>query len=175
MQDTSSDVRGVLAYLREMVDRCREANRRDLVFQYQDAVELVANRVYGKLPPYVEKNFSSQPIQPHAITTAQSLSAIANSQAWASAPLLQTQPTVEVSWTKSKTTLRKITGRYWKPGRHGPIPYEVLECGHEQMGPIGYSILHKSRRCYQCRKLMAASAKKKPASVKVAQSKAVSA
>lgn len=174
MQDMPSDVRSVLAYLREMVDRCHEANRRDLVFQYQEAVDLVATRIYGKLPPRVERHIPTRPIQPHVISSAQDPRAIANSTAWALAPVLQTQPKLEVSWQKSKTTLRKITGRYWKPGHSGPIPYEVLECGHERMGPIGYSILHTSRYCMQCKKQNAAVAKKKPASVKLA-AKAVSA
>lgn len=174
MQDMPSDVRSVLAYLRDMVQRCREANRRDLMWDYEDAVNLVADRIYGKLPPRVEKHFPTRPIQPHVISSAQDPRAIANSNAWSLAPILETNPPAKVSWQKSKTTLRKITGRYWKPGRSGPIPYEVLECGHERMGPIGYSILHTSRYCMQCKKQNAAVAKKKPASVKLA-AKAVSA
>ncbi|HEY2361238.1 MAG TPA: hypothetical protein VGK36_08990 [Candidatus Angelobacter sp.] len=175
MQDTSSDIHSVLAYLRGMVQYCSEANRRDLVFEYQEAADLVSSRIYGKLPPRTERYISTGPIQPHVIESAQSPSAIANSHAWALAPILETTPPAAVSWQKSKTTLRKITGRYWKPGRSGPVPFEVLECGHEQLGPIGYSILHKSRHCTQCKKLNAAVAKKKPASVGVDQAKAVTA
>lgn len=167
MQETS-DIKSVLAYLRGMVERCREANRRDLVAEYEEAVHLVADRMYGKLPPRTEKNYLAIPIQPHVITTALSKSAMAHSQLWADAPVLDHKPVTEVTWTKSKTTLRKITRRYWKPGPSGPIPYEVLACGHEQTAPVGYSILHKSRYCSQCKKQNAAVAKKKPASVKVA-------
>lgn len=233
MQDTSSDVRSVLAYLREMVLYSREANRRDLVHEYEEAIEIVASRMFGKLPPMKEYNFYCLAPDPHRVVaevsrqvkkvlrhvtrknqdddyvfifeelecghlwpTTQGVplgqrrqcnecpkvpvcrSAVTNSNLWAAAPVVDESevPQAPIVWTKSKTYLRKITGRYWKTRSNGRLTaYERLECGHEQMGPTGYSILHKSRRCYQCRKLMAASAKKKPASVKVAQSKAVSA
>jgi hypothetical protein len=177
MQDSPSDVRSVLAYLRDMVARCREANRRDLMWDYDAAVDLVADRIYGKLPPRVEKNYSfSRAVKTRDITAPFSKSGNAHNIAWSLAPVLEAPPVANVTWTKSNTTRRKIVGRYWKPARHEPMPMEVLECGHEQMGPIGYSILHKYRHCHECKKQKAmATAKKKPASIKIASSKAVSA
>lgn len=177
MQDTPSDVRSVLAYLRDMVTRCREANRSDLMSDYDAAVDLVADRIYGKLPPRVEKNYSfSRSIQTRDVTGPFNKSGTAHNIAWSLAPVLDAPPVANVIWTKSNTTRRKIVGRYWKPARHQPMPMEVLECGHEQMGPIGYSILHKYRHCYKCKKQKAmATAKKKPASVKPSVSNAVSA
>lgn len=222
MQETASDIKNVLAYLRGMVERCREANRRDLVFEYEDAVDLVAARMYGELPPRRETYFDlplpalqlneaeSKPVRRIiGLTTVKegrrtftceqlecghlgnqvsgnvhqgkrrqcstcppvpsAKKAIQHTLAWSGAVVIEETASSadpqSVDWSGTKSSLRKITGRYYKRSKGRPVPYERLECGHEQLGPIGHSILHQSRRCFQCQKQRAAVAKKKPSSV----------
>jgi hypothetical protein len=178
MQDTPS-IRSVLAYLRDMVTYCAEQRRSDLAISYEDAVEFVAQRMYGKLPPV---KHSSNYLAPQGIAANPDASpkTRAHQTAWQLATFVDDSPVTPplgIRVNISECPVRKITGRFYKKINQQLVRYERLECGHEQTGPVGHEVMRSTRRCKRCRQeqLAAIAEKKKPASVTTPRGKVVSA
>jgi len=124
----------VLLYLRDMVEYARLMHRRDVARAYEDAIDLVLVKVYGKLPPYLPPKNSFLPEQPKK----------------AGIPAWQVELRARPLRTIVKRSYRNQAG--WK------IEYEHLECGHiltAKIGGTGESPA-RHRRCVECgRKAMA--------------------
>jgi hypothetical protein len=166
-----------------MVQYCRDENRQDLATDYESAIALIRSTLYGKLPPRKQISYFTPTPPDVQINLEASEKTRAHQLAWKTATFVDTTADPEPApWAGIRVTIsecprRKIVGRFFK--QRGPtlIPRERLECGHEQMGPVGHEILRTSRRCTQCRQeqLYAISQKKKPTSVTIEKSKAVGA
>jgi hypothetical protein len=152
MQDSAGSIRNVLAYLRDMIEYCRGEHRDDLRWDYEEAVDLIRSKIYGNLPP--RKAIAGYPgYQPNTPPV----------------PLVASGPRIQ----ERDKPLRKIVGRAIKPYRSWTVSYEELECGHQFLPLVGDKTPAKRRRCAHCAREI--QAKKKPASVKRPNSKAVSA
>jgi hypothetical protein len=137
MSDHAGDGRRVLTYLREMAQYCHESRRRDLAWQYESAVELVTQVIYGKLPPRAEIKY---PIPPPEIRT-------------------RTVGQMQMLSRPYQKVIRLVT-----VAEDGfDFTYEELACGHLSRALVGDSI-GKRRRCAACASDQIAS-KKKPSSV----------
>jgi hypothetical protein len=146
----------VLSYLRQMERISKQFKRRDMVWYYQEAWEFVALRIYGTLPPRADLShgLAFNPDQPPL-------------------PLPPAGPRPELK----RQPLRKIMKLVTRPYRTWELTYEQLECGHELLAPVGYSVPATSRRCLDCARAAMAK-KKKPTSTcadAIAKAKAVGA
>jgi hypothetical protein len=157
MQETSGDIRLVLDYLRQMVQYCRDEKRQDLASEYEDAVELVRARMYGELPPRKQVSYYSATLPHVQVNLEASEKTRAHQLAWASASFVDPTPDpppdphAGIRVNISECPRQKIIGRFYKQRGPNLVPRERLECGHEQLGPVGHEILRRSRRCIACR------------------------
>jgi hypothetical protein len=157
MQETSGDIRLVLDYLHQMVQYCRDEKRQDLASEYEDAVELVRARMYGELPPRKQVSYYSATLPHVQVNLEASEKTRAHQLAWASASFVDTTPDpppdphAGIRVNISECPRQKIIGRFYKQRGPNLVPRERLECGHEQLGPVGHEILRRSRRCIACR------------------------
>jgi hypothetical protein len=144
--------KSVLKYLREMAAVSRRLRRRDMVWYYEEAWEFSAVRIYGALPPR-KQDLLGTFYQPD-------------------------NPAVPAGFrpAASQCPLRRIVKLNDHPHGFTTLSWEMLECGHELMAPVGYSVPATKRRCIYCA-YEALSKKKKPASsvAAIAKSKAVGA
>jgi hypothetical protein len=145
MSDTAEDGKRVLAYFRDMMDFCQQFHRQDLVDEYSDAWEFAASKIFGPLPP--RKTTQGFYVQ-------------------------EPKPTTPPGWKVElySRPYRRIAARFSRIFKGREIRYERLECGHEVMAPVGYSIPAKRRRCRACGREVL-EAKKQPASVAAAPRK----
>jgi hypothetical protein len=146
----------ILRHLRRMIKYCRDCNRREMRWYYEAGWEFASTKIYGPLPPRPEYNLrglnvSAEP--PQQVVTP-----------W---PPGMPRP--------AKMPLRKIVRRFVRSHNSFEYTYETLECAHILMGPVGYSVPAKSRRCPHC--AIAAILKKKSVAgvTRAARSKAVGA
>jgi hypothetical protein len=157
MQETSGDIRLVLDYLHQMVQYCRDEKRQDLASEYEDAVELVRARMYGALPPRKQVSYYSATLPHVQVNLEASEKTRAHQLAWASASFIDTTPDpppaphAGIRVNISECPRQKIIGRFYKQRGPNLVPWERLECGHEQLGQVGHEILRRSRRCIACR------------------------
>jgi hypothetical protein len=140
MHENGSDIFRVLKYLREMVEYCHESRRRDLAWQYESAVELVAQRTFGKLPPREPVKYPVPLPEPRVLTIGQ----------------------MQMLSRPYQKVIRHVT--VTEDGYD--FTYEELACGHLVRAFKG-DPLGNRRRCAECAADNIA-AKKKPASVAVA-------
>jgi hypothetical protein len=143
----------ILKYLRKMIRFCRDSQRRDMVWYYQEAWEFASSKIYGPLPPRKQDLLGTfyQPDNPSVPEGFR--------------PTLRQQP------------LRKIVKINEHPHGFTTALWEMLECGHELARYPGYCNPVKSRRCIYCAFVAAEKrvAKKLPSSVAIAKVKAVGA
>lgn len=130
----------VLAYLRSMVQYCRDERHRDMEYEYELAIRFASAHVYGKLPP--KKDWSA---------------------------LIKWEPTPPDEIPKWKRDIlakpmRRVVDRVTESDEE---KYELLECGHRNYvyDFDGWSEAepHKQakwRRCKECRDI---ATQKKPA------------
>lgn len=154
MQETAGDARPVLAYLRDMVQYCRDQRRQDLQWYYEEAVTFLSSRIFGALPP-------QQKI-------------VAPGYGFHQPPNPQLPPGFRPA--KLTMPLRAIVQVNLRPHGYQTVLWESLSCGHELLAPPGYSNPNKRRRCIYCAFVALQSVPKKPASsVPIAKAKAVGA
>jgi hypothetical protein len=154
MQDTAGSARNVLAYLRDMVEYCKEKRRQDLQWEYEEAVELLSSLTFGELPP-------RKPVQLPGYEFHQ-----------------PANPQIPSGFRPGKLEmpLRRIVQSNPRPHGWSTVTWETLECGHELLAPPGHNNPVKRRRCIYCAfAAVQAVAKKPSSSVAIARKKAVGA
>lgn len=150
MQDTAGGARSVLAYLRDMIGYCKDQRRQDLEWYYEEAVDFLSARIFGKLPPR-KQDLLGTIYKPD-------------------------NPSIPEGFrpTTKQCPLRKIVKINDHPHGLTTSQWEMLECGHELSRYPGYNNPVIRRRCIYCA-AQKAFARKRPTSVSITEAKAVSA